>query len=71
VVKSVASGEKAVEFIRREKADLMVLDMIMDPGIDGLSTYEQILLSIPASGRLWLVVLRNPKWSSKRRGPVL
>jgi len=43
VAKSVASGEKAVEFIRREKADLIVLDMIMDPGIDGLSTYEQIL----------------------------
>jgi len=41
--KSVASGEEAVDFIRREKADLIVLDMIMDPGIDGLSTYEQIL----------------------------
>ena len=41
--KSVASGEEAIDFIRREKADLIVLDMIMDPGIDGLSTYEQIL----------------------------
>ena len=39
--KSVASGEEAVDFIRREKADLIVLDMIMDPGIDGLETYER------------------------------
>ena len=41
--KSVASGEEAVDFIRREKADLIVLDMIMDPGMDGLDTYEEIL----------------------------
>jgi len=41
--KSVASGEEAVDFIRRGKADLIVLDMIMDPGMDGLSTYEQLL----------------------------
>ncbi len=41
--KSASSGEKAVDFIRREKADLIILDMIMDPGIDGLSTFEQIL----------------------------
>ena len=41
--RSVASGEEAIDFIRREKADLIVLDMIMDPGIDGLATYEQIL----------------------------
>ena len=42
-VKAVASGEEAVDFIRREKADLIVLDMIMDPGIDGLATYQQIV----------------------------
>jgi two-component system cell cycle sensor histidine kinase/response regulator CckA len=41
--RSVASGEEALDFIRREKADLIVLDMIMDRGIDGLSTFEQIL----------------------------
>jgi DNA-binding NarL/FixJ family response regulator len=27
----------------RNRADLLVLDMIMDPGIDGLETYRQIL----------------------------
>jgi len=40
---SVASGEEAVEFLRTTKVDLLVLDMIMDPGIDGLATYQRIL----------------------------
>jgi CheY-like chemotaxis protein len=40
---AVASGEQAVEYVRRNKADLLVLDMIMDPGMDGLDTYREIL----------------------------
>jgi signal transduction histidine kinase/CheY-like chemotaxis protein len=42
-VKTVASGEEAVEYLGTEKADLVVLDMIMDPGMDGLDTYRAIL----------------------------
>ncbi|NPU84349.1 MAG: PAS domain S-box protein [Syntrophaceae bacterium] len=42
-VASAASGEEAVEYLRTNKADLIVLDMIMDPGIDGLETYCRIL----------------------------
>ena len=42
-VTSVSSGEEAVDFMNRSSADLLVLDMIMDPGIDGLDTYKQIL----------------------------
>jgi len=42
-VESVDSGEKAVEYIKNKKADLIVLDMIMDPGIDGMETYRRIL----------------------------
>jgi len=41
-VTSVASGEAAVNHMHHHSADLMVLDMIMDPGIDGLETYKQI-----------------------------
>jgi two-component system, cell cycle sensor histidine kinase and response regulator CckA len=41
--KPAASGEEAVDIIRKEKADLVVLDMIMDPGMDGLDTYQRIL----------------------------
>jgi CheY-like chemotaxis protein len=42
-VTAVSSGEKAVEYMKNYKADLLVLDMIMDPGIDGLETYKRIL----------------------------
>ncbi|MDR3204983.1 MAG: response regulator, partial [Deltaproteobacteria bacterium] len=40
---SVASGEEAVEFIKTHDVDLVILDMIMDPGINGRETYEAIL----------------------------
>ncbi|MGD8891324.1 MAG: response regulator, partial [Desulfobacterales bacterium] len=36
-------GEAAVEFMKNNAADMLVLDMIMDPGIDGFETYKQIL----------------------------
>lgn len=42
-VLSVSSGEEAVQYMKNNSADLIVLDMIMDPGIDGLDTYKQIL----------------------------
>ncbi|MCP5053424.1 MAG: response regulator [bacterium] len=41
-VKAVSCGEAAVEWIKDNPVDLMVLDMIMEPGIDGLETYRQI-----------------------------
>jgi len=44
---SASSGEKALELIRREKIDLIVLDMIMEPGLSGLETYMQILQLVP------------------------
>lgn len=42
-VVSVSSGEEAVKYLQEHSADLMVLDMIMDPGLDGLDTYRKIL----------------------------
>jgi len=42
VARSAESGEQAVELLKHEKADLLILDMIMDPGIDGLETYHQV-----------------------------
>ncbi len=42
-VKMAASGEEAVESVRASAPDLLVLDMIMDPGIDGLDTYRKII----------------------------
>ena len=40
---TVASGEEAVEYVKKHNVDLIVLDMIMEPGIDGLDTYKKIL----------------------------
>jgi len=42
-VVSVSSGEEAVEYLKINKVDLLVLDMIMDPGMDGLETYKKII----------------------------
>jgi len=46
-VRLAASGEEAVEYLKGNKADILVLDMIMAPGIDGLETYRRILESNP------------------------
>jgi len=39
----VSSGEEAVAYLKGNKADILVLDMIMPPGIDGLETYQRVL----------------------------
>jgi signal transduction histidine kinase len=46
-VSTVASGEEALDYIKRTPVDLLVLDMIMDPGMDGLETYRQIVAVRP------------------------
>lgn len=46
-VKSVSNGELAVEFLKHEAIDLILLDMIMPPSIDGLETYKRILVVNP------------------------
>jgi len=39
----VASGNAAVEFVRHQPVDLILLDMLMPPGINGRETYERIV----------------------------
>ncbi|MCP5105653.1 MAG: response regulator, partial [bacterium] len=46
-VKAVDSGEKALDHILCNPVDLVILDMIMTPGIDGLETYKRILKHRP------------------------
>ncbi len=46
-VQTVSSGEKAIEFLEERCVDLVVLDMIMRPGIDGLETYRRIVTAHP------------------------
>jgi PAS domain S-box-containing protein len=40
---AVPSGEQALEYVKGHPVDLVVLDMIMDPGMSGRQTYEQIV----------------------------
>lgn len=42
-VDSVSSGEDAIEYLKGRKVDLLILDMIMEPGIDGMETYLRAL----------------------------
>lgn len=44
---SVASGEEALCFLAKNTVDLLVLDMIMAPGMNGRETYEQIIARQP------------------------
>lgn len=46
-VHTVSSGEEAVEYIKGNPVDLVLLDMIMDPGINGCETYQRIIQHRP------------------------
>jgi PAS domain S-box-containing protein len=52
-VESVDSGEAAIDHVRRQSVDLLLLDMIMEPGIDGLETYRRIIDVFPGQ---WAVI---------------
>ncbi|MDR2339631.1 MAG: response regulator [Deltaproteobacteria bacterium] len=43
VPKTAASGEEAVAYLKGHDADLLILDMIMRPGMNGRETYEAVL----------------------------
>ncbi|MEJ2166473.1 MAG: PAS domain S-box protein [Desulfobacterales bacterium] len=40
---AVSSGEEAIEYRKAHNVDLILLDMIMDPGMSGRETYEEII----------------------------
>ncbi len=41
--RTASSGEEAVEYVKENTVDLILLDMVMDPGINGRETYDQIV----------------------------
>ena len=47
-VDSVDSGEAAIEYLQQKSADMLLLDMLMAPGIDGLETYKKIVKIYPS-----------------------
>ncbi len=46
-VQTVSSGYEALEYMDANPTDLIVLDMLMPPGMDGLETYERIISKHP------------------------
>ncbi len=46
-VDSVCSGELAIDFVKENPVDLIVLDMVMGPGLNGLQTYREIVTLYP------------------------
>jgi len=46
-VKSVSSGEAAIEYLMNNTFDLLIIDMIMVGGIDGFETYKRIIETHP------------------------
>lgn len=40
---TLSSGEGAVDFLRNNSVDLLILDMFMEPGISGLETFRRIM----------------------------
>jgi PAS domain S-box-containing protein len=47
-VTAVSSGEEAVKRLDKKPVDLLVLDMIMGSGMDGLDTYREIIKTAPS-----------------------
>jgi CheY-like chemotaxis protein len=41
-VVAVENGTKAVEYVSQNEVDLVLLDMIMETGMDGLDTYQKL-----------------------------
>lgn len=46
-VAALPSGEEAIEFVKESRVDLLVLDMLMEPGINGYQTYKKIISLYP------------------------
>ncbi|MBU0962121.1 MAG: response regulator, partial [Proteobacteria bacterium] len=44
---SVCSGELALKFLEEHQVDLIIIDMLMEPGMNGRQTYEKILAMYP------------------------
>jgi len=42
-VEAVSSGEEAIEYVKENPVDLIVLDMVMPKGINGRKAYEEII----------------------------
>jgi PAS domain S-box-containing protein len=42
-VNTASGGEAAIDFLKKSRHDLLLLDMVMSPGLDGVETYRRAL----------------------------
>ncbi|MGD9250789.1 MAG: response regulator [Desulfobacterales bacterium] len=42
-VTAVSGGEESLKYLASHQADILILDMVMAPGMDGLETYKEII----------------------------
>ena len=49
---ALPNGEAALRYLQKNRVDLVMLDMIMYPGMDGLDTYKEILKLNPSQKAL-------------------
>ncbi|MDO8672761.1 MAG: PAS domain S-box protein [Dehalococcoidia bacterium] len=68
-VNAVSSGLEALAYLREHKADLILLDMIMPGGIDGLETYRQIVQMNP--GQKAIIVSGHAETNRVREAQAL
>jgi CheY-like chemotaxis protein len=74
-VTSATSGDQAVERVKQQAFDLVLLDMVMESGIDGTETYRRILHMYPHQRALivtgYAEVQRVAEVQRLGAGPVL
>ena len=51
-VLTASSGEQAVQLLQHTTVDLLVLDMLMEPGMNGRETYERVIARHPGQKAL-------------------
>lgn len=68
-VHTVNSGEKAIDYLQNHKVDLVFLDMIMNPGMDGCQTYEKVIALHP--GQKAIIVSGFSEYDMTRKSQSL
>ncbi len=46
-VATASSGEAAVEYLKNHRVDLLILDMLMEPGMNGFETFKAVKAFLP------------------------
>jgi two-component system, cell cycle sensor histidine kinase and response regulator CckA len=59
-VRTAPSGEEALAYLADNHVDLMILDMLMQPGIDGVETYRRALALRPGLPTIFLSGYAEP-----------